>query len=171
MRLESRDGLNRLSPELLEELAAAPVRYPQASRIVVTGNARCFSAGADLAVIAALDGPRAWDFARRGQAALAAIARSPVPFIARVEGSCLGGGLDLALACHARLCGPGAYFGHHGAKLGLVTGWGGTQRLPRLIGLTRTLEHLLAAQGWTASAALTEGLAHPLTSPESLHTI
>ncbi|MGH9468300.1 MAG: enoyl-CoA hydratase/isomerase family protein [Terriglobales bacterium] len=166
--MESGDGLNRLSLPLLEELAAAPLAYPQASRFILAGNARCFSAGADLQTIARLDGPAAWAFARRGQAALGAVARSPIPFVAVVEGSCLGGGLDLALACCARLAAPDAYFGHHGAKLGLVTGWGGTQRLPPLIGMARTLDHLLTAQGWPAGAALAEGLVQAVHAPSQL---
>lgn len=168
LRLESGDGLNRLSLELLEEIAAAPTQYPEAARFVLTGNARCFSAGADLAEITALDGSRAYAFARRGQAALSAIESSPVPFVAVIEGACLGGGFDLALACRVRICGPEAYFGHHGAKLGLVTGWGGTQRLPRRIGPVRTLEHLLAAEGWTAQAALAEGLVTAVGQPAAL---
>lgn len=154
--------MNRLSLELLEAIAAAPERHPQAERFVITGNARCFSAGADLAEIAALNGVAAYRFARRGQAALRAIERSPVPFVAGIEGTCLGGGLDLALACSLRVCTPQAYFGHHGARLGLVTGWGGTQRLPRLIGASRSLEHLLAGQGWSASAACAQGLVQGL---------
>ncbi|TAN23813.1 MAG: enoyl-CoA hydratase/isomerase family protein [Acidobacteria bacterium] len=168
LRLDSPDGLNRLSLELLEKIAAASARNPQAGRFVLTGNARCFSAGADLAVITVLDGPAAYRFAHRGQAALNAIERSPVPFVAAIEGACLGGGLDLALACHARICGPQAYFGHHGARLGLVTGWGGTQRLPRLIGSARTLAHLLAAEGWTADAALAAGLVAGVCPPAAL---
>lgn len=139
-------------------MAAAPRRHPVASRFILTGNARCFSAGADLAAIASLDGVTAWRLAREGQRDFQTIVRSPVPFVAAVEGACLGGGLDLALACGARVCAPTAYFGHHGARLGLVTGWGGTQRLPRLIGAARTLEHLLAAEGWTAEQARAEGL-------------
>lgn len=153
---------------MLESLAAAPATYPGVTVFILTGNARCFSAGADLTEIAALDGPSAWRFARRGQAALNAVEQSPVPFVAFVEGACLGGGLDLALACHARRCGPNAYFGHHGVRLGLVTGWGGTQRLPRLIGVARTLEHLLTAQGWTSSAAFAEGLVAAVAPPEQL---
>lgn len=171
LRLESADGLNRLSLELLEEIAAAPERHSRATRFLVTGNRRCFSAGADLATIAALDGPAAYRFARRGQAALSAIEHSPVPFVAAIEGACLGGGLDLALTCHARFCGPEAYFGHHGARLGLVTGWGGTQRLPRLIGRARTLQHLLAAEGWSAQAALAEGLVQAVADADELLSV
>lgn len=160
LRLASGDGLNRLTLALLRELAGFPAAYPEARRFVLAGNPRCFSAGADLAAIAALASSPAgaWELAREGQHWLGRIAGSPAPFVAAIEGYCLGGGLDLALACRARVCVPGAYLGHHGARLGLVTGWGGTQRLPRLIGRARALEHLLAAQGWSAETARAQGL-------------
>jgi len=158
LRLESDDGLNRLSLGLLAEIAAAPAAWPRARRFVLAGNQRNFSVGADLNAIAALDAAAAWPLACAGQHALNAIAASPRPFVAAIAGFCLGGGLDLALACRARVCTPAAYLGHHGAKLGLVTGWGGTQRLPPQIGRARALEHLLAAQGWSAAAALEQAL-------------
>ncbi|MGH9482885.1 MAG: enoyl-CoA hydratase/isomerase family protein [Terriglobales bacterium] len=168
LRLESKDGLNRLTLELLWELAEAPRLHPQARRFVLTGNAEHFSAGADLNAIAELDGASAWTLARDGQRCLGRIAGSPAAYVAAIAGNCVGGGLDLALACRARVCAPEAYLGHHGAKLGLVTGWGGTQRLPRLIGRARTLEHLLAARGWTAAAALEQGLAQAVCPREEL---
>ncbi|MGH9474183.1 MAG: enoyl-CoA hydratase/isomerase family protein [Terriglobales bacterium] len=168
LHLESPDGLNRLSLALLDELSSAPLRHPEARGFVLTGNEHCFSAGADLAAIGALDGATAWRIARAGQRALERIHRSPVPFVAAVAGNCVGGGLDLALACRARLCTANAYFGHHGARLGLVTGWGGTQRLPRLIGAPRTLEHLSQAQGWSAAAALDQGLVAVICAPDEL---
>ncbi|HXR96613.1 MAG TPA: enoyl-CoA hydratase/isomerase family protein [Terriglobales bacterium] len=163
LRLLSGDGQNRISIDLLRSLAEWPAANPAATKIILRGNAGCFSVGADLNLIRELDPPTAWSLARQGQHWLTRIAQSRVPFIALVEGYCLGGGLDLALACRTRLCAPGAYFGHHGAKLGLVTGWGGTQRLPRLIGPSLALEHLLAARGWTAEQAVEEGLAQWLT--------
>jgi enoyl-CoA hydratase/carnithine racemase len=91
----------------------------------------------------------------------------PGPAIAAIEGHCMGGGLDLALACHRRIAAPSAVFGHRGAALGLVTGWGGTQRLPRLIGRGKTLELFVAAEKVTAPLALEIGLIdtiadHPL---------
>jgi enoyl-CoA hydratase/carnithine racemase len=70
----------------------------------------------------------------------------------------MGGGLDLALACHHRIASPNAIFGHRGAALGLITGWGGTQRLPRLLGKGRALEMLVAAEKIHASEALRIGL-------------
>lgn len=168
LRLESGDGQNRLSLELLRALGEFSSRHPQARRVILSGNARHFSVGADLNAIAGLDAPTAWKLAREGQRWFDAIAASPAPFVAAIAGNCLGGGLDLALACRARVCAPAAYLGHHGAKLGLVTGWGGTQRLPRLIGRARALEHLLAARGWTAAEALAEGLAQAVVAEAEL---
>lgn len=138
----------------VEELAARPP-----SRLVITGNAHFFSAGADLNEITALTGAQALDFARRGQRLMKAVAHFPAPTIAAVHGYCMGGGLDLALACGRRIAGPHAVFGHRGAALGLVTGWGGTQRLPRLIGKARALQMFLAAEKVGAQRALEIGLA------------
>lgn len=73
---------------------------------------------------------------------------------AAISGYCMGGGLDLALACHYRIASPHAIFGHRGAALGLITGWGGTQRLPRQIGKARTLEMFIAAEKVSAIRAL-----------------
>ena len=160
LRLVSRDGTNRLTRErvqaltiTIEELAARPP-----SCLVITGNAHFFSAGADLHEIAALTGPEAFRFAQMGQRLMNAVASFPSPAIAAVHGYCMGGGLDLALACHRRVAGPHAIFGHRGAALGLITGWGGTQRLPRLIGRGRALQMFLAAEKLHATRALEIGL-------------
>ena len=101
---------------------------------MIAGNERFFSAGADLREIAALDAPSAYEFSKMGQALMSEIESFPAPVYAAISGYCMGGGLDLALACHHRIASPHAVFGHRGAALGLITGWGGTQRLPRLIG-------------------------------------
>jgi len=86
------------------------------------------------------------------------IAGFPAPVYAAIAGYCMGGGLDLALACHHRVATPHAIFGHRGAALGLITGWGGTQRLPRLIGKARALEMFVAAERVSAPQALRMGL-------------
>lgn len=86
----------------------------------------------------------------------------------------MGGGLDLALACHHRIASPHAVFGHRGAALGLITGWGGTQRLPRLIGKGRALHWLVAAEKVTASQALRMRLVDRIAADpvgEALHRI
>ena len=93
-----------------------------------------------------------------GQALMNAVAGFPALTIAAVHGYCMGGGLDLALACRTRIAAPHAVFGHRGAALGLITGWGGTQRLPRLVGKARALEMLLAAEKLHARKALEIGL-------------
>jgi enoyl-CoA hydratase/carnithine racemase len=82
----------------------------------------------------------------------------PSAVIAAVSGYCMGGGLDLALACHRRIASPHAVFGHRGAALGLITGWGGTQRLPRLVGKARALQMMIAAEKIHAREALRIGL-------------
>jgi enoyl-CoA hydratase/carnithine racemase len=82
----------------------------------------------------------------------------PAPVYAAIEGYCMGGGVDLALACHHRIASPQAVFGHRGAALGLMTGWGGTQRLPRLIGKAHALQRFVAAEKLTAEQALQIGL-------------
>lgn len=126
--------------------------------LVICGNNKFFSAGADLSEIAALSGPQAYEFAKMGQALMNEIEQFPAPVCAAISGYCMGGGLDLALACHRRFASPDAVFGHRGAALGLLTGWGGTQRLPRLIGKARALEMFVTAQRVSADEALRIGL-------------
>jgi enoyl-CoA hydratase len=160
LRLLSDDATNRLTrarvhalTTALEQLATTPP-----SRLILTGNAHFFSAGADLNEIAALTGPEAFRFAHMGQHLMRAVASFPAPTIAAVHGYCMGGGLDLALSCQRRIAGPHAIFGHRGAALGLITGWGGTQRLPRLIGKGRALQMFLAAEKVHPVRALQIGL-------------
>jgi len=130
----------------------------QGAPLVLAGNDRFFSAGADLRQIAALDGPAAYEFSKTGQSLMAAIAGFPAPVYAAISGYCMGGGLDLALACHYRIASPHAVFGHRGAALGLITGWGGTQRLPRLVGKGHALAMFVAAEKISARHALQIGL-------------
>lgn len=125
---------------------------------MVISGAINFSAGADLNEIARLKGPGALAFADAGQKLMNLIEQFPAPVFAAISGYCMGGGLDLALACHRRIAAPNAIFGHRGAALGLITGWGGTQRLPRLIGKARALEMLVAAEKTHAGRALHIGL-------------
>jgi enoyl-CoA hydratase/carnithine racemase len=98
-----------------------------------------------------------------GQALMNAIDHFPAPVYAAVSGYCMGGGFDLALACHRRIASSHAVFGHRGAALGLITGWGGTQRLPRLIGKATALELFVAAEKVTAAQALRIGLINGIT--------
>jgi enoyl-CoA hydratase/carnithine racemase len=126
--------------------------------LIITGNEKFFSAGADLNEISQLTGPAALEFSRSGQALTSAIDRFPAPVFAAIRGYCMGGGMDLALACDYRIAAPNAVFGHRGATLGVMTGWGGTQRLPRLIGRARALQMFLLAEMVSAEEALRIGL-------------
>ena len=146
LRLVSDDGTNRLSRARVNALTQAIQELTLRPRpLVITGNHRFFSAGADLNEITAL-GSDAFEFARMGQHLMQLIDDFPAPVCAAVYGYCMGGGLDLALACDARIAHPHAVFGHRGAALGLITGWGGTQRLSRLIGKPKALEMFVAAE-------------------------
>lgn len=159
LRLRSEDGTNRLTRECVLSLTKAIAESAGlGAPLVLAGNDRFFSAGAELQEIAALDGPTAYEFSKMGQSLMTAIADFPAPVYAAISGYCMGGGLDLALACHRRISSPHAVFGHGGAALGLITGWGGTQRLPRLIGRGRAMEMLVAAEKISARQALQIGL-------------
>jgi enoyl-CoA hydratase/carnithine racemase len=163
VHLQSDDGTNRLTRACVLSLANAISNLSREPRpLIITGNQKFFSAGADLAEIAALSGPAAYEFSKMGQNLMNMIEGFPAPVYAAIHGYCMGGGLDLALACHRRIASPQAIFGHRGAALGLVTGWGGTQRLPRLIGRARALEMFVAAEKMHAKNALRFGLIEAL---------
>jgi enoyl-CoA hydratase/carnithine racemase len=159
LRLRSDDGTNRLTRAFVVSLTEALYGLRQDVRgLIITGNSRFFSAGADLEEITALNGPAAYEFSRLGQGLMATIESFPPPVCAAISGYCMGGGLDLALACHGRIAAPNSIFGHRGAALGLITGWGGTQRLPRLVGKARALQMFVAAEKVEAAQALRMGL-------------
>jgi enoyl-CoA hydratase/carnithine racemase len=159
LRLKSDSATNRLTRacvlaliEVFRDLAH------EAKPLIVAGSKRFFSVGADLREITALTGPEALEFSRMGQTLMNAIERFPSPVYAAISGYCMGGGLDLALACHRRIASPNAVLAHRGAALGLITGWGGTQRLPRLVGKANALEIFVAAEKVAAGDAMSYGL-------------
>ena len=161
LRLQPADGYNLLTRSCVLELTAALRDYAgrnPAPRLVIAGNEKFFSAGAALAEIARLDSTSALNFSKLGQSLMNTIEQFPAPVCAAISGYCMGGGLDLALACRHRIASPQSVFGHRGAALGLITGWGGTQRLPRLIGKARALQMFLAAEKINAQEALRIGL-------------
>jgi enoyl-CoA hydratase/carnithine racemase len=158
-RLISDDNRNRLTHSFLESMHQALHDLTiEKCPLVITGNDEYFSVGADLNEIAELSGPGAYEFSKSGQMLMNLVAQFPAPVTSAISGFCMGGGLDLALACHQRIADPHATFGHRGAALGLMTGWGGTQRLPRLIGKARALQILAAAETISAGEALRIGL-------------
>ncbi len=157
------EALNALSSELLQELAEVPELVAENTEIrvlIFTGEGdKAFVAGADIEEIAAItDVFVAREFALLGQEVFSAIAASPVPTIAAINGYALGGGLELALACDIRVAAREAKLGLPEVGLGLIPGFGGTQRLPRLIGLGRALELILSGRHVRAEEAREMGL-------------
>ncbi len=136
--------------------------------VVIAANSRSFATGASIEEVALLEGVGARDFACAGQRLLSDIVNFPLPIVAAIRGYCLGGGLDLALACHARVAAFDSSFGHPGASLGIITGWGGTQRLTRLIGRAAATQLFLTAERVPASQALTMGLVDELVPSRDL---
>ena len=165
LRLLSDDGANKLSrrrvmalTEEIERLAVEESLKP----LVIAGNAKFFSAGADLNEIHELTGAEAFNFAKMGQRLMRAVDCFPALVIASIEGYCMGGGLDLALACDVRVASPNAVFGHRGAALGIMTGWGGTQRLPQLIGKACAMQMFLTSETVDAETVMRYGLVNKI---------
>jgi len=146
--------ITELGQAIEQALADAAVRG-----ILLTGSGeRAFVAGADIAELATLDGPGAARAAARGQAVFRQFETSPKPVVAAVNGFALGGGCELAMACHLRVAVESAVFGQPEVNLGLLPGYGGTQRLVQLIGKGKALELLLTADQLSAADALRLGL-------------
>ncbi len=143
-------------------------KAPELRGAVITGSERAFAAGAEIAEVAQLTAASALEFSRRGQELLGAIASSTKPVVAAIRGYSIGGGLDLALACRARVAAGDAVFAHPGVTLGIITGWGGTQRLPRLIGRGRALEMLVTGARIQAGDAQAWGLISKVSADDEL---
>jgi len=161
----------RLSRALLREISEQ-LRDVQSAAcfggLVIASNSRSFATGAELEEVSGLPGLAAFEFARTGQSVLVEIASCAIPVVAAIRGFCLGGGLDLALTCHGRVAAYDSSLGCPGAALGLLTGWGGTQRLPRLVGSAAAAQMLLTGERIPATQALTQGLVDELVPSADL---
>lgn len=157
MRPEIRNPLSREVVKELHEIVDRIASKPCGS-VIFTGSGEAFASGADLNEIAALTTEEAPEFARLGQSLMQKIDELPQHVVAAINGHCFGGALDLALACDTRIASPNASFCHPGAGLGIITGWSGTQRLPRLIGRANASEMLFTAAPIDARRALQIGL-------------
>lgn len=160
IRLDRPEQKNPLSSDVIDELLEliAGIENTSITKCIFTGMGDAFASGANLREISELTPETAPAFARRGQKLMNAICGLSVPSIAAINGYCFGGGLDLALACGMRIASPNAVFCHPGVGLGIITGWGGTQRLPRLVGEGIALEMLMTAARVSATEALRIGL-------------
>ena len=159
---------NTLSSETLNALAGIVERLKTSSSVravIFTGTDNAFASGANIKELAALDPSLAGDFSRSGQQLTNDIADLNQVTIAAINGFCMGGALDFALACDIRIASKSAVFAHPGAKLGIITGWGGTQRLPRLIGKSRAIELFSTGRRFSSDEALKVGLITQIADP------
>ncbi|WDS37290.1 enoyl-CoA hydratase-related protein [Pseudoxanthomonas sp.] len=168
------DKLNALNAATIAALTEA-FQVAEADRsvrvIVLTGaGQKAFVAGADISEMAEMDAMAGRDFGLRGQALMRTIETCTKPVIARVNGFALGGGLELAMACHLRIASDNAKVGQPEINLGLIPGFGGTQRLLRLAGRAATLELCLLGTPITAAKALQLGIVNEVVAVEDLDT-
>jgi enoyl-CoA hydratase/carnithine racemase len=137
--------------------------------IITGGGSLAFVAGADIKEVGQLKSPQeAQEMAALGQAVFLKIQRLTKPVIAAINGVCLGGGCELAMACHLRISGDRARFGQPEINLGIIPGWGGTQRLPRLIGKAKATEWILTGDMYTAQEALRLGLVNQVVPQDQV---
>ncbi len=164
--------LNALNAALLSELGSAldALRDDAEVRVIILTGAgdRAFAAGADIAELSQLTPIAARDYGTRGQALFRQMELYPKPILAAINGYALGGGLELALACTLRLAADTAKLGQPEVKLGLLPGYGGSQRLPRLVGTGQALEMLLTGEPITAAEGLRLGLLNHVVAPGEL---
>lgn len=157
---------NPLSLATLDQLQTVIGNINEDGRaIVFTGTDDVFASGANIRELTDLDAGDARAFSVLGQRIFQQIASRKQISIASINGYCMGGALDLALACDIRIASQKAVFAHPGARLGIITGWGGTQRLPRIVGRTRALELLLTARKFDSREARESGLVTSIADP------
>jgi enoyl-CoA hydratase len=163
---------NALSAGVIAELHEAFERIGAEASIraaIVTGaGEKAFVAGADIQELAALSPVEAREYSRRGQAAFRRLETMGKPSVAAVNGYALGGGLELAMACTVRFASENAQFGQPEVKLGIVPGFGGTARLPRLVGRGRALEMMLSGEPLAAAEAHRIGLVEAVVAQADL---
>jgi enoyl-CoA hydratase len=165
------DKLNALNERVIEELGAAVDEIRARDDIggaILTGAGRAFVAGADIKELEAHGAISAKALAQRGQEVFGRFESSPKPIVAAVNGFALGGGCELAMACHIRFASEAAKFGQPEVKLGLIPGYGGTQRLPRLVGKGRALQLLLTGEMIDAQEAHRIGLVNRVVPGDQL---
>ena len=168
------DKLNALNKDVFNdlEIAASEIRRnTEIKSVIITGaGAKAFVAGADITEFGGLDQQAAMALAQRGQTIFRSLETCPKPILAAVNGFALGGGCELAMACHFRIASENAKFGQPEVKLGLIPGYGGTQRLPQLIGRGRALQLLMNAEMIDAQTACQYGLVNEVVPATDLLT-
>ncbi len=175
VRINRPKVLNALSSEVLEEIAQVFSRFEKNSNLGAalltggdTGKKPAFAAGADISEMSELSGYELRAHSLAGQKAMNTIERASKPVLAAIRGFALGGGLELAMACHMRWASENAVLGQPEINLGIIPGFGGSQRLPRLIGKGKALELLLTGDNIKSARALELGLVERVVSDDSL---
>jgi len=164
-RPASRNSLSIAALYELDSLLSILVNKPALKTLIFTGVENVFLSGANIGELSSLDSVTAREFSSLGQKVFQRLTDAPQLTIAAINGYCMGGGLDFALACDIRLAASTAVFAHPGARLGIITGWGGTQRLPRLIGKARAIEFFVTARRLASHEALKVGLITGICDP------
>ncbi|MEM7254679.1 MAG: enoyl-CoA hydratase-related protein [Pseudomonadota bacterium] len=165
------EALNALSFEILRQLHATftDIKTSDARALVVTGAGdKSFCAGADIKELLGRDLMAQKRGTQLGQSVMTLVSELPMPSIAVVNGYAFGGGMELAMGCTFRLATPNAKFGQPEIKLGIIPGYGGTQRLPRLIGESRALDLIMTGRTVDAEEALSMGLVNRIIEGDSL---
>src|SRR5688572_8626188 len=166
------DKMNALNKTVLEELNTAVTEVyenPEIKSALITGAGnKAFVAGADISEFLELLPELAPDLAKKGQLVFDKIESSPKPIVAAVNGFALGGGCELALACHFIFASDNAKFGQPEVNLGLIPGYGGTQRLTQLVGRNKAMQMLMTGQMIDAKEAMDYGIINEVCSPDEL---
>lgn len=164
-------ALNALNTRFFNEMDAMVEKIngmPEVKVMVITGEGKAFVAGADIAEMVDKDQKEGSEFSRLGQNTFRSLEKMDIPVIAAINGFALGGGLELAMGCDFRIASAKAKFGQPEVNLGLIPGYAGTQRLPRLVGLADALYLLMTAEMIGAEDALRIGLVQKVVEPEQL---
>ncbi|MFQ6615523.1 MAG: enoyl-CoA hydratase/isomerase family protein [Fidelibacterota bacterium] len=166
------DAMNALDSDTVEALRNAFLQFRSKSGVgvvILTGEGqKAFIAGADVQEMLPLDSHGAVEFARKGQDLTLVIESFPRPVIAAINGYALGGGCEVALACHIRIASEKARFGQPEVNLGIIPGWGGTQRLPRVVGPGKAIEMITTGELMSARDALRIGLVNEVVPPQDV---
>ena len=166
------DQLNALNKHVFDDLDSVMqevyLNDDIKSAFIIGAGSKSFVAGADIKEFSSYNKEEAIDLSKRGQAVFFKIENCPKPIIAAVNGFALGGGCELAMACHLRICSEQAKFGQPEVNLGLIPGYGGTQRLTQLIGKAKSLELQMTAQIIDATEAERLGLVNHITTTDNL---
>ena len=172
IRVDREEALNAMNPTVLHELydnIVSSINDENIGAIIITGSGdKAFIAGADIKLMEKLDKKGGKEFGELGQKVTNLIEKSPIPVIAAINGFALGGGCEIALACHLRFASKNAKFGQPEVKLGLIPGWGGTQRLPKIIGKGNAIELIIGGHIIDSNEALRIGLVNKVFDQDKL---